>query len=361
MLWLTYAPITTESAAHFGVSEDTVGWLAEIFPLVYVLLGVPAGLLLDRWLRATLVAAAGLMLTGAAIRMIGGGFGPAIAGQTLIAIAQPAVLAAVTKVAAERVAEGQRTTAIAVGSAGVFLGVMLSLVLGATIGARDDLSPLLVINLVVAIVAFAVVAFALRRPGAYEAEESVAVGRAELRRLYTDPVISRLGIVMFLGMGVFNGLATWLQVLLEPAGVSSSTTGWMLVALTIAGVVGAILVPPRIAARGAERTYLQVAALVGALVFGVLTFTDAEPVVFVVLSVLGFFLLAAQPVILEISERRALHAAASAAGAILLAGNLGGIVVAVAVQSVNEHPSAAFALLAILMIAIAPVARSLRV
>lgn len=29
LLWLTYAPITTESAAYFGVSEDAVGWLAH--------------------------------------------------------------------------------------------------------------------------------------------------------------------------------------------------------------------------------------------------------------------------------------------------------------------------------------------
>src|SRR3954462_1140256 len=86
MLWLTYAPITTESAAHFGVSEDAVGWLAQIFPLLYVLLAIPAGLLLDRWLRQTLIAAAGLMLVGAAVRMVGSGFELALIGQILIAV-----------------------------------------------------------------------------------------------------------------------------------------------------------------------------------------------------------------------------------------------------------------------------------
>ena len=48
MLWLTYAPITTESAAHFGVSENTIGYLAEIFPLLYVLFSIPAGALIDK-------------------------------------------------------------------------------------------------------------------------------------------------------------------------------------------------------------------------------------------------------------------------------------------------------------------------
>ncbi|MBJ7354045.1 MAG: MFS transporter [Thermoleophilaceae bacterium] len=359
MLWLTYAPITTESAAHFGVSEDAVGWLAQIFPLLYVVLAIPAGLLLDRWLRQTLIGAAGLMLAGAAIRLAGSGFELALAGQILIAIAQPAVLAAVTKLAAERVDEDQRTTAIAIGSAGVFLGLVLALVLGAVIGADNQLRPLLTINLAVAAVAFVVVAFALRSASERESDESAAISRAELKRIYTDPVLSRLGAMIFIGMGVFNALATWLEVLLEPAGVSSSATSWILVAMSVSGIFGAILLSPRVSARGSERGFLQVAALAGAAAFLLMTAVHADVMIGLVLAVVGFFLLGAQPVILEISERRAGHAAASAAGAILLAGNLGGIVLAVLVQTINGHPSASFIVLAAAMLLIAPIARSL--
>lgn len=360
MLWLTYAPITTESAAHFGVSEDAVGWLAEIFPLLYVVLAIPAALLLDRWLRQTLMAASALMLGGAAVRMVGGGFSAALAGQVLVAIAQPAVLAAVTKVAAERVRPDARTTAISIGSAGLFVGIVLSLLLGATLGASNGLRPLLAVNLGVAALACLLTWIALREPAAREAEESVAVAVSDLRGIYTDPVLSRLGVMTFIGMGVFNGLATWLEVLLRPAGISSSTAGSMLVVLTLAGVVGAVLIPPRVAGRGAEAGYLQLAGAIGAMCFLLLAATDVVPVAFCALGALGFFLLAAQPVILELSERRAGAAtAASAAGAILLAGNLGGIVLAVLVQTVNGHPTAAFLLLAIAMSAILPVARSL--
>jgi predicted MFS family arabinose efflux permease len=359
MLWLTYAPITTESAAHFGVSEDAVGWLAQIFPLLYVLLAIPAGLLLDRWLRQTLVAAAGLMLVGAGVRMAGSGFGLALGGQILIAVAQPAVLAAVTKLAAERVEEDQRTTAIAIGSAGVFLGLVVALVLGAVVGADSNLKPLLMINLVVAALAFVIVAIALRSASARESTESAAITRADLKRIYTDPVLSRLGAMIFIGMGVFNALATWLEVLLDPAGISSSATSWILVAMSIAGIFGAILLAPRVSARGTERGFLQVAAVAGAAAFLLLTAIHVDRTIGVVLAVVGFFLLGAQPVILEISERRAGHAAASAAGAIFLAGNLGGIVLAVLIQAINGHPSASFIVLAVAMLLIAPVARSL--
>ena len=43
MLWLTYAAITTTRAHRYGVWSSAVGWLAEIFPLLYVVLAIPAG------------------------------------------------------------------------------------------------------------------------------------------------------------------------------------------------------------------------------------------------------------------------------------------------------------------------------
>ena len=54
LLWLTFAPLTTEAARHYGVSTEAIGWLSEIFPLLYVVLAIPAGLALDRWLRPAL-------------------------------------------------------------------------------------------------------------------------------------------------------------------------------------------------------------------------------------------------------------------------------------------------------------------
>ena len=54
VLWLTYAAITNETARHYDVSVSAVGWLSEIFPLLYVVLAIPAGILLDRWFRPML-------------------------------------------------------------------------------------------------------------------------------------------------------------------------------------------------------------------------------------------------------------------------------------------------------------------
>ena len=71
VLWLTFAPITTETAHHYGVSKAAVGWLAEIFPLLYVVLALPAGRLLDRWFRPALAAGGALTALGGLVRLGG--------------------------------------------------------------------------------------------------------------------------------------------------------------------------------------------------------------------------------------------------------------------------------------------------
>jgi hypothetical protein len=62
--------------------------------------------------------------------------------------------------------------------------------------------------------------------------------------------------------------------------------------------------------------------------------------------VIGFLMLAALPVILEISERRAGSAGTSATALIWLCGNAGGIVIAILVQVVVHQPAIAFLLMA---------------
>src|ERR1700684_3432616 len=91
ILWLTFAAITTETARHYGVSVSAVGWLAEIFPLLYVVLAIPAGILLDRWFRPVLATGGALVAVGGLVRLGGNSFAWAMAGQVTVAVAQPIV------------------------------------------------------------------------------------------------------------------------------------------------------------------------------------------------------------------------------------------------------------------------------
>jgi len=374
VLWLTYAAITTESARHYGVSVGAIGWLAEIFPLLYVVLAIPAGLLLDRWFRPVLAGGGALVAAGGVVRLGGDTFAWAMAGQVAVAVAQPVVLSAVSKLAAEYLPAGERPAGIAVGSAGGFVGMVLALILGPTVGAHGNLERLLVLEAVLALIPVAMLAAALRRPGfataragvgvepaaggvagaqavtggagmvaGAEQEEHAAIASGVARRLWAMPQMRVLCGLVFIGFGVFVALATWLQTLLQPAGVSETTAGLLLVGMVVAGVIGCGAIAPQVVERGAERRFMLVAVLVscaGCVAMGAVTLLGVRAAAIVVM---GAFLLPALPVILTATERLAGPAMAGTAGAIVwMAGNLGGLVVALIVQALVHDPLPAF-------------------
>ncbi len=356
MLWLTFAPVTTDTAAYYGVSEGSIGLLSEIFPLLYVLLAVPAGLLLDRWLRPVLGAAAALSAAGGLLRLAGDAYAWLLAGQVLLAVAQPAILGAVTKIADERLEPAARPRGISLGSSGLFLGPMISLALGPIVGVENGPRTLMWIGAAVASAALVMLVFALRRPGVHESEFSAAPGLSDLRAIWGNALIRRLSAIAFMGFGIFVALTTWLQVLLEPRGIDSEQAGWLLVGMTLAGTLGALVLPAPVIRRGRERDYLRAAASVTAVAACVLAATETIGVAAVAVAMIGFFLLGALPILLDLVDRSAGTAGASAATAIWLCGNAGGIVLALLVQSLVHRPTAAFILLAVLITSVLPFA-----
>jgi predicted MFS family arabinose efflux permease len=341
VLWLTYAAITTETARHYGVSVGAVGWLAEIFPLLYVVLAIPAGILLDRWFRPVLAAGGGLVAVGGLLRLGGDTFAWAMAGQVAVAVAQPVVLSAVSKLAGEYLPVEQRAAGISVGSAAGFVGMLIALLLGPTLGAHGHIERLLVVEAVLAAIPALALALTLRRPG-HESTEHAAIAGNAARSLWAMPSMRTLCGLVFVGFGIFVALATWLQTLLHPAGVSEAAAGALLVGMVIAGVVGCAVLPPLVSRRGIERGFMRVAVTVGCLGCAALGVVPSLGGRAVVMVIMGLFLLPALPVILTATERLAGPAAGTAGAVVWMAGNLGGLVVALLVQVLVHHPLAAF-------------------
>ncbi len=257
LLWLTYAPVTTAAAHHYGVSVTAIGWLANVFPLLYVVLAVPAGLALDRWPRPALALGALLTALGGVVRLGGDSFGWALAGQLMVAVAQPLVLNAITGVVGVLPARS-RPTGIAVGSAGLFLGMVLALGAGAVVGG-DHLVALATGQAVLGVL---VTVRVPGRPAPCAGARRSRVAAAEaagLRGVWTDPILRRIAVLAFLGFGVFVALITWLQALLEPRGISESAAGAIITvgsrgrSRRVDGAVGRARGPPRRGHPAAQR------------------------------------------------------------------------------------------------------------
>jgi MFS family permease len=130
--------------------------------------------------------------------------------------------------------------------------------------------------------------------------------------------------------------------------------------LTAGGIVGAATLPPIVAARNQRR-----AMLIAALAFSAVAFaaTDVHHDVVwlgVWLFATGFAIMACLPVVLDWS---AIHAGiareGAAAGFLLMAGNLGGVVLVLVIQVVMGNAYAAFAALAVIGLLGVPLALGL--
>jgi predicted MFS family arabinose efflux permease len=357
LLWLTFAPLTTASAHHYHVSETAIGWLAEIFPLFYVVLALPAGRLLDRSFHRWLGVGAVLTALGGLVRLLGAHFGWALLGQLLVATGQPFVLNAVTKVAGEHLPARLRPHGIAIGSAAVFAGMLLALVLGTALGGAH-IAALLDLQAAFGVLAAAAMLYELhrRRPSAAADEDdaAVAVHLVALREVWAQRNVRVLAGLLFLGFGVFIALTTWLQALLHNYRVSSNTAGTLLVGMVLAGAVGAGALPPLVVRRHAERRTVATAVAVAAAGALALAFEHAVAVDAIVLAAIGLLLLTLLPVILELSERQAGASAGTVTALMWLAGNAGGLVVTVLVALLVHHPLPAFVALAVISLFATP-------
>jgi predicted MFS family arabinose efflux permease len=336
LLWLAYAPITTQTHHVMGVSVGAAGDLAGIFPLVYVIMALPAGRWLDSRFAQALSLGAVLTGTGGLVRLIGPtSYGWALAGQFVTALGQPFVLNSITKIAARYFPAKERTAAISVGSVALFAGILAAVLSGTTLLDAGGLRLLLWVQAVIALLAAAWVLAALRTPAAFPGDPSVAVS---LRWLRHDRFMWQLAGLLFIGIGVFNAVATWLDSILTHFG-HGGASGYLIAIMTVGGIFGGAVLPGIVAPRDQRRHMLQITLVVTAVAFALVAGAHEPAVGGAVLFVAGFFLLAGLPVVLDWSE---LHAgperAGAATGFLLLSGNLGGVILVLIIQAAIGNP-----------------------
>ncbi|HYW04992.1 MAG TPA: MFS transporter [Gammaproteobacteria bacterium] len=353
-LWLTYAPITTASAAAMHTSVAHIGWLSALPQLVYVLIALPTGNWLDRRFSAALATGAGLIVASALLRLaFPGAFAWQLATQLIYAAGQPLVLNAVTKLAAVYFPQRERPAAISIGTAGMFLGILVAMFSGPRLAAAGGLRAVYATQALLAVVAAAWTLLGLRTPAPGSAGAEAQVGHVSLAWLRGDRLMWLLAGLIFIGFGIFNSLSTWLQAILAHFGISAVASGDIFAALTLAGIVGSATIAPLMASRGHRRGLILLALVTGSAALCAVAWRHDTPWIGGWLAFSGFFQLAALPAILDWAEQHAgPDRQGSAVAFLLLAGNLGGLVLVLVLQPLVAHP--VYALLALeLAVAIA--------
>ena len=108
-------------------------------------------------------------------------------------------------------------------------------------------------------------------------------------------------IITFVGMGIFNGVTTWVEGIIRPRGFTPADAGTLGALMLVGGVLGAVVIPPFSDRQHRRQRYillgfvLAIPGLIG------LTFAGSLWFLFVSAFSLGFFLVSVNPVGMQYS------------------------------------------------------------
>jgi cyanate permease len=332
LLWITFAPITGPAASFYGVSDLAIGILSMSFMVVYIFVSIPASWVIDTY-GFRVAVGVGAVLTGAFGLMRGilsHNYTTVLIAQIGIAVAQPFILNAITKVAARWFPIQERATASGLGTLAMYLGQVAALVLTPFLVLRSSI-PATLVGYGLVSLAGAVVFLVLARehpptsasPAGEEARSLVFDGLRQMLR-QRDFLITLA--VFFIGLGVFNAVITWIEDIVRPRGFSVTQAGLIGGLMVAAGVVGALILPP-LSDRYRRRVPFIVLALAASIVgLAGITFAMRYGVLLAGSALFGFFLLAVGPIGFQYGAEVSYPAPEGTSnGVLLMAGQISGI------------------------------------
>ena len=158
----------------------------------------------------------------------------------------------------------------------------------------------------------------------------------ESRALLRDRNLLRLFVVAFLALGYFNGLTTWLELILAPRGINSAQAGLGGAALIVGGIVGAAVVPTLSDRFRRRKPFLMLCSTAALLLTYPLYYSTSPTLLYALGAALGAAFLPGYALLLAMTEEEAGAARAGAAtGVLMLTGNAGGVVVSIVMQVVK--------------------------
>jgi sugar phosphate permease len=302
LLWINFAAITGPAAAYYGVSDLSIGLLSMSFMIAYLFMALPASWVIDTRGFRTAVGI-GTVLTavfGLMRGLVGADYTLVLVAQLGIAVGQPFILNAVTKVAARWFPLNERATASGLGSLSIYLGILVGLALTPFLTIQVGIDRMLLIfgvGAVAAAVFFLVVARErpATPPGPPEQEERALMFDG-LKQIVRRRDFLLLMLIFFIGLGIFNGVTTWIEDIVRPRGFSITEAGLTGGLMILGGVIGALILPG-LSDRYRRRVPFIVIALAGAIPgLAGITFASTTLLLYTAAFVFGFFLLSSGPI-----------------------------------------------------------------
>jgi len=302
LLWISYAPITGLASSFYGVTDLQIGFFSMAFMLAFLPLSIPVSWMLDTWgLRIGVSIGVVLMgVCGIGRGLAGSSYTAALAFTIGLAASQPFLLNAWTKLPAQWFGKTERATAVGLITLSNLVGTGLGMIVTPALVETFSIDTIqLIYGVITAVSAVLFLVFAREKPATPPCSEDEAV-----RALMLDGLKHALKInpfwmylfVSFVGLGIFNGLNTWVEAIIRPRGFSAVDAGNLGAAMLVGGLIGAVLLPA-ISDKRKKRVPFLLIGFVFAIP-GMIGITYARELWLLLVSafILGFFLVSANPI-----------------------------------------------------------------
>ncbi|MBK9601164.1 MAG: MFS transporter [Anaerolineales bacterium] len=304
-LWIAYAPITGPAAQFYGVTDLQVGFFAMSFMIAFIPLSIPVSWVIDTYgFRIAVSIGAVLMGVFGILRGLAGeNYTLALWSTFGLAAAQPFLLNAWTKVPANWFAIEERATAVGIVTLGNLIGTALGMVLTPILLESMSIPAIqLIYGSVAAFSAVLFLIFARETPPTPPCPPGMEVRALMLDGLKHSFTVKPFWftlLVSFIGLGIFNGITTWIENIIRPRGFTPTDAGTLGALMIVGGVIGAVVMPALSDRQHKRQLYLYIAffgaipGLVG------LTYAASSMLLFVSAFFLGFFLTSAMPIAMQ--------------------------------------------------------------
>jgi MFS family permease len=302
MLWISYAPITGPAAQYYGVGDLQIGLLSMTFMIVFIPLSIPVAWMVDTYgFRVAVSIGVVLMAVFGVLRGLAGhNYPEALACTAGLAVAQPFLMNSWTKLPANWFPVRERATAVGLVVLSNLVGTALGLALSPSLALRMPISNVQLIYGVAATgCALLFIVLAREHPPTPPASDEMQV-----RALMFDGLKHALRVkpfwvyllVWFIGMGVFNGISTWVESIVRPRGFTPGQAGQTGAVMLIGGILGALIIPALSDRQQKRQRYLMLGVLLGIPGLAGLAFAASYGLLLASAFVLGFFMVSTGPV-----------------------------------------------------------------
>ncbi len=349
--WLTFAPIARQARAFYGATASQIDLLSEIFMYVFLVACIPAAYIINRFgIRVGIgIGAVFTGVFGLTKGVFADSYTMVVASQIGLGIAQPFIISAVTKVAVHWFPINERATAVGLATLAQFLGMIIVNIVTpfivtvvTTAGVeRYDLQNMLLAYGIVSVAGALLFLVFMREnpptPAGPEGDEERFLTVAGIRHIFRHRDMLLVMVLFFLGLGMFNAIATCIDQVSEAKGFTSDQSGMTMGLMLIAGIVGAVVVPPLSDKLRKRKPFLVISLAL--LIPGIIgmTFATEYPLMLASAGVMGFFLLgAAAPIGFQYGAEVSFPAPESLSqGIILFAGQISGIIFVTGMNSLG--------------------------